>query len=184
MGLLEKFKRDSDQDREEEVAYELLDKLEATGDKISPKRVVFASFVAVSLLLITIFTLVIAVPYDRVSVDIVYRQGGSGHVILAQLDNHGSREITDISLTIRFTDAEGSELGRTDFLLDSMGAHSFYAGDNLELIINGASVWEEYSIETLLEYNYYNGRGDERWTHDVGNWTMELFTDRAQIKIF
>ena len=90
----------------------------ASSDKISPKRVVFASFVAVSLLLITIFTLVIAVPYDRVSVDIVYRQGGSGHVILAQLDNHGSREITDISLTIRFTDAEGSELGRTDFLLD------------------------------------------------------------------
>ena len=36
MGLLEKFKRDSDQDLEEEVAYELLDKLEATGDRISP----------------------------------------------------------------------------------------------------------------------------------------------------
>jgi hypothetical protein len=73
MGLLEKFKRDSNQDLEEEIAYDLLDKLEATGDKISPKRVVFASFVAASLLLITIFTLVIAVPYDRVSVDIVFR---------------------------------------------------------------------------------------------------------------
>ena len=49
MGLLEKFKRDSDQDLEEEIAYDLLDKLEATGDKISPKRVVFASFVAASI---------------------------------------------------------------------------------------------------------------------------------------
>ncbi len=184
MGLLEKFNRESDEDLESEMAYEILEKIEATSERISPQRVIFASAVAFSLLLVSIFTLVIAVPYDRVSVDIVYRQGGSGHVILAQLDNQGSREITDVSLSIRFTDYQGTELGRTDFLVDRLSPHSFYAGDNLELIINGVSVWEEYTIEILLEYNYYNGRGDERWTHDVGNWTMEIFTDRAQIKIF
>jgi hypothetical protein len=184
MSLLEKLRRDSNEDLEADIAHEILDRLEASREKISPQRVIFASAVTFSLLLVSIFTLVIVVPYDRVSVDVVYRQGGSGHVILAQLDNQGSREIGDISLSLRFIDYEGSELGRTDFFLDTLPAHSFYAGDNLELIVNGASVWEEYGIEILLEYSYYNGRGDERWSHEVGNWTMELFTNRAPISIF
>jgi hypothetical protein len=167
MSLLEKLRRDSNEDLEADIAHEILDRLEASREKISPQRVIFASAVTFSLLLVSIFTLVIVVPYDRVSVDVVYRQGGSGHVILAQLDNQGSREIGDISLSLRFIDYEGSELGRTDFFLDTLPAHR-----------------EEYGIEILLEYSYYNGRGDERWSHEVGNWTMELFTDRAPISIF
>tara|TARA_B110000881_G_C18588453_1_gene526332 strand:- start:1804 stop:2358 length:555 start_codon:yes stop_codon:yes gene_type:complete len=184
MGLLEKLRYDGDDELEIDAAQDILEKIEATREIISPRRVIFASATVVSLLLVTVFTVIWVVPYDRVSVDVVYRQGASGHVVLLQLDNQGSREISDISISIRFTNYEGAELGRTDFFLDTLPAHSFYAGDNLELMVNGASVWEDYQIEISLEYNYYNGRGDERWTHQVGDWTMELFTNRAEINIF
>jgi hypothetical protein len=185
MGLLERLKNDIDEDSiESEIAHDILETIESTKELISPKRVIFASVTVLSILLVSIFTVVWIVPYDRVSVDVVYRQGTSGHIILAQLDNQGSREIADVTISIRFTDSNSIELGRSDHYIDSLSAHSFYAGDNLELIIGGASVWESYQIEILLEYSYYNGMVDERWTHQVGEWTMELFTDRAPITIF
>ena len=185
MGLLERLNNNVDDDSlESEIAHDILETLESTKELISPRRVIFASATVLSLLLVSILTVVWIVPYDRVSVDVVYRQGTSGHIILAQLDNQGSREITDVTITIRFTDINSVELGRTDHYIDSLSAHSFYAGDDLELIVGGASVWENYQIEILLEYSYYNGIVDERWTHQVGDWTMELFTDRAPITIF
>ena len=185
MGLLERLKSDNgNQSLESEKAHDILEKLESTKELLSPRRVIFASATVLSLFLVSIFTVIWVVPYDRVSVDVVYRQGTSGHIVLAQLDNQGSREISDITISIRFTDSNSIELGRTDHFIDSLSAHSFYAGDDLELIVGGASVWDSYQIEISLEYSYYNGRVDERWTHQVGEWTMELFTDRAPIAIF
>ena len=186
MGLLEKLQKEEidDDSLESEIAHDILESLELTKELISPRRVIFASATVLSLLFVSLFTVVWVVPYDRVSMDVVYRQGTSGHIVLAQLDNHGSREISDITISIRFTDSNSVELGRTDHYIDLLSAHSFYAGDDLELIVGGASVWENYQIEILLEYSYYNGAVDERRTHQVGEWTMELFTDRAPITIF
>ena len=47
------------------------------------------------------------------------------------------------------------------------------------LLVNGTSVWENYTIEILLNYEYYGGDRSERWTHDVGGWTMEMFVDKS-----
>jgi len=100
-------------------------------------------------------------------------------LVLVELDNKGSRTIEDINLHIRFVDSNGIEVDRSIFNRDSLSAHTSVAGDDLELLVNGTSVWENYTIEILLNYEYYGGDRSERWTHDVGGWTMEIFVDKS-----
>ena len=180
MGLLEKRGGQSEEDADTLLAHEVLDNIEDSAKKhVSPTRVVFASIAVLLMLAASLFVVAWVVPYDRVSVDVVYRQGGPGHVVLVELGNDGSRAIDDVDLSIRFIDSEGMEVGRQDFSRDSLPAHSSVSGDELELLIDGASVWENYTIEIILYYVSYDSERSERWTHDVGEWTMELFFDRS-----
>ncbi len=180
MGLLEKRGGQSEEDADTLLAHEVLDKIEDSAKKhVSPTRVVFASIAVLLMLAASLFVVAWVVPYDRVSVDVVYRQGGPGHVVLVELGNDGSRAIDDVDLSIRFIDSEGMEVGRQDFSRDSLPAHSSVSGDELELLVDGASVWENYTIEIILYYVSYDSERSERWTHDVGEWTMELFFDRS-----
>ena len=188
MGLLERLRGDgSNEDEDTRIAHDVLEKIEGGAKEIeerakryiSPTRVIFASIAAILLLATSLFVLTWLVPYDRVSVDVVYRQGGPGHVVLVELDNKGSRTIEDINLHIRFVDSNGIEVDRSIFNRDSLSAHTSVAGDDLELLVNGTSVWENYTIEILLNYEYYGGDRSERWTHDVGEWTMEMFVDKS-----
>lgn len=193
MGLLEKMRRaeaaakESAEDASDEVTERAHEVLQIIGERVEtvrPARVIFAS---IAVLLIFSAMLIITtwlVPYDRTSVDIVYLQGGSGHVVLVEIDNKGSRSILDVNLDIRFLDSAGLEIGRATFETDEIPAHTSVAGDQLELLINGASVWENYTIEILLDYTYGGEAMHERWTHAVGEWTMETFTDSAPIRLF
>ena len=187
MGLLEKLKSE-DEEADTQIAHEVLEKLERLEEEarrhISPTRVIFASVAVILLLVASLFVLTWIVPYDRVSVDVVYRQGGPGHIVLVELDNDGSRTIEDIDLQVRFIDSDGIEVSRSSFLRDNLPAHSSVSGDDMELLIDGASVWENYTIEILLYYDSYSGQRSERWTHDVGEWTMEIFTDKSQYRFF
>jgi hypothetical protein len=88
--------------------------------------------------------------------------------------------IEDIHVDIRFLDSDGIEIDRTSFDKQQLAAHTSIAGDELELLISGESVWENYSIEILLNYDYYGGKIDVRWIHDVGQWTMETFSDKTE----
>ena len=180
MGLLEKRGGQSEEDADTLLAHEVLDNIEDSAKKhVSPTRVVFASIAILLMLAASLFVVAWVVPYDRVAVDVVYRQGGPGHVVLVELGNDGSRAIENVDLSIRFIDSEGMEVGRQDFSRDSLPAHSSVSGDELELLIDGASVWENYTIEIILYYVSYDSERSERWTHDVGEWTMELFFDRS-----
>ena len=184
MGLLEKLSSEAEEADTEE-AHEVLETIEEGATKlISPTRVIFASLTVVLLLSASLFVLTWVVPYDRVSLDVVYRQGGPGHVVLVELDNDGSRTIENIDLQIRFIDSDGIEVSRSSFQRDYLPAHSSVSGDDMELLIDGASVWENYTIEILLYYDSYSGQRSERWTHEVGGWTMELFFDKTQYRFF
>jgi hypothetical protein len=181
LGLLEKVReQDYEETLDEETAHDVLVHLEESIDFISPTRVIFASIAALLILTATLVALVWIVPYEKVNVDVVYRQGGPGHIVLVELDNRGSRMIEDIHIDIRFLDSDGIEIGRTSFDKQQLAAHTSIAGDELELLITGESVWENYSIEILLNYGYYDGNIDVRWTHDVGQWTMETFSDNTE----
>lgn len=167
-----------------DVAYGILEKIEdRAAAVVSKKRVIFASISAFIILSATFFVLIWVIPYDRVKVEVVYMQGGPGHVVLAQLENEGSREISSVHLSIRFIDKDGNEQGRSDFSSNAIPAHSTIAGDNLELLISGLSVWENYTIEITLDYENYAGeKRTEIWNHQVGEWTRENFRNSVDYK--
>jgi hypothetical protein len=173
---------------DEDAAHEILGVLEDVTESITPKRVVFASIMALLIVLASIFSLIWVIPYENVDVEVVYMQAGSGHVVLVELDNKGSRAIDDVSLTIRFLDSEKSEIDRHDFYLSKLPAHSSISNtpaDDLELVVLGQSVWEEYYIEIALEYiDYGSDREYHIWTHPVGEWTRESFVDQTPFEVF
>ena len=188
LGLMDKIRSQNEElethDAATERAHEILQIVGERVEKVRPSRVIFAS---VAVLLILSGIMIIGtwiVPYDRTSVDVVYLQGVGGHVVLVELDNKGSRSITDVQLDIRFLDDGSNEIARSAFETDEIAAHTSIAGDNLELIAPGASVWENYTIEIILEYTYGGTEYNERWTYNVGGWTMEMFTYDAPMHFF
>ena len=188
LGLMDKIRSQNQEletpDAATERAHEILQIVGERVEKVRPSRVIFAS---VAVLLILSGIMIIGtwiVPYDRTSVDVVYLQGVGGHVVLVELDNKGSRSITDVQLDIRFLDDDSNEIARSTFETDEIAAHTSIAGDDLELIAPGASVWENYTIEIILEYTYGGTEYNERWTYNVGSWTMEMFTYDAPMHFF
>ena len=188
LGLMDKIRSQNEEletpDAATERAHEILQIVGERVEKVRPSRVIFAS---VAVLLILSGIMIIGtwiVPYDRTSVDVVYLQGVGGHVVLVELDNKGSRSITDVQLDIRFLDDGSNEIARSTFETDEIAAHTSIAGDNLELIAPGASVWENYTIEIILEYTYGSTEYNERWTYNVVSWTMEMFTYDAPMQFF
>ena len=171
-----------------EKAQVIIEKLGDIAEEVTPRRVVFASLVALIISLASLFALVWVIPYDNVNIEVVYMQSGSGHVVLAELDNKGSRSIEDVSVTMRFLDSEGVEIDRHDFYISELPAHSSISNtpsDDLEMIVLGESVWEEYEIEITLEYRYYGGeKGPMTWTHDVGYWASDAFVDESDFEVF
>ena len=155
-----------------EIAHEILDKIEDVAERVTPKRVVLASIMALLIGMASLLAVVWIIPYENVDVEVVYMQAGGGHVVLAELDNKGSRAIEDVSLTIRFLDSEGLEIDRHDFYMAKLPAHSSISNtpsDDLELVVLGQSVWDNYLIEITLEYVDNDGQRDlYTWTHDQG----------------
>ena len=65
--------------------------------------------------------------------------------------------------------------------VDRIEAHSSLAGDNLEMLIIGHTVWAEYSISINLQYTDYNGNTQlDSWSHSVGFWSSEYFNDKSE----
>ena len=175
-------------ERDSGTAHVILEKLGDASQVVTPRRVIFASISALLIALASLFTLIWVIPYDNVDVEIVYMQSGSGHIVLVELDNRGSRAIEDVSLTIRFLDSEGLEIDRLDFYLEKLAAHSSISNtpdEDLEMVVLGRSVWEQYTLEVTIEYTYYDGqKGPRTWNHDVGEWTREAFVDQTSFQVF
>ena len=49
------------------------------------------------------------------------------------------------------------------------------------MMVLGHTVWDEYTIVIDLEYRDYTGklRQPPAFTHQVGDWSQEIFMDRA-----
>ena len=80
----------------------------------------FSTLVVLIVTLLLLGSSLWIVPYDGVTVDVVYRQSGGGHIVLVELDNRGSRSMEDIEMSIRMVDDVGIEIGRTDFEWDQL----------------------------------------------------------------
>jgi hypothetical protein len=88
-------------------------------------------------------------------------------------------------LIIRFIDSDNIEIDRTSFNKSSLPAHSSVSGDNLELIVIGPSVWEDYTIDIELEYTKSNTDNSKiELEYVVGEWKMEQFSHGTGIDFF
>ena len=150
------------------------------GKAITPARV-FAASAIIILLLSSIFaTWYWVIPRDSVDIESKYFQRGGGHVVLVELNNLGTRTIRDITVVVIFEDSEGYTLAETSWHKGEMPAHSSYSGDDLELLVRGYTVWAEYNIILSVSWQDDSGRHhSETFTHTVGEWTSERFTDQA-----
>ncbi|MAS62113.1 MAG: hypothetical protein CMA34_00310 [Euryarchaeota archaeon] len=147
---------------------------------LSPVRLLAASLMVLLLFSSIFATYYWIIPRDAVNVEVIYMQSGGGHVILTQVHNVGSREISEVSVEISFEDLAGNELNNTIFYRETIGAHISVASDDLELTVPGATVWDNYEIK--ISINYKDGNNNQRsttWTHPVGDWVYEWFTNKA-----
>ena len=150
------------------------------GKAITPARVFAASAIIVLLLSSIFATWYWVIPRDSVDIDSKYFQRGGGHVVLVEMHNLGTRTIRDITVVVLFEDSEGYTLAETSWHKGEMPAHSSYSGDDLELLVRGYSVWAEYNIVLSVSWQDDSGRHhSETFTHTVGEWTSERFTDEA-----
>ena len=172
-------------DEQRELAEKAYAKAQGVADLVTPTRVVLAS-VFMAALMFSVFALGFwVVPRDAVDVEVVYKQGGPGHVVLIQVHNFGSRPIANVEVDASFSNAEGEVLNSTQFGPVSLLAHTSIAGDELELIVTGESIWELYYIEITLDYDNYDGAvSKQSWVIEVGEYTFQTHTLDAERQWF
>ena len=62
--------------------------------------------------------------------------------------------------------------------IGNMSSHTSVAGNDMELVMTGISIWENHTIRIDLDWTDYSGKShSETWTHPVGEWVYEKFVD-------
>ena len=147
--------------------------------EVTPNRVALAGVILLLFVGAVFSSWYWFIPRDSVMVETLYLQRG-GHIVMSEIHNTGSREITDVSLDVRFQSLDGEVLETMAIDLESISAHSSVAGDDLEMKILGYTVWVNYVIAVDIKWTDYNGeRQSILVTHEVGEWAWEEFKDRS-----
>jgi hypothetical protein len=164
-----------------EAAQEAAKLLTTLKREVTPTRVAMAGAVLFMLLIMTVSGWYWVLPRDAVTVETHYMQRG-GHLMMTELHNDGSRDITDIVLEVEFQTADGDLINSMSLELGVLAGHSSISGDDLEMMIIGYTVWDEYKVVIDLEYRDYTGqlRQPATFTHLVGDWSQEIFMDKAE----
>ena len=146
--------------------------------EITPNRVATAGLILLLFMGAIFCTWYWVIPRDSVMVETLYMQR-SGHLVMSEIHNTGSREITGVEIQVSFQSLDGDVLETMGIEVDSISAHSSIAGDDLEMLIAGYTVWDNYVI--AIDLKYTDHRGDLQImlvTHEVGDWAWEEFNDR------
>ena len=164
-----------------EAAQEAAKLLTTLKREVTPTRVAMAGAVLFMLIIMALSGWYWVLPRDAVTVETHYMQRG-GHLMMTELHNDGSRDITDIVLEIEFQTLEGEVIDRMSLELGVLEGHSSISGDDLEMMIIGYTVWDQYNLVVELEYRDYTGqlRQPAPFTHQVGDWSQEIFMDKAE----
>ena len=146
--------------------------------KVTPRRIVAATFVLFLILASFGAAVYYLIPYDRTRVDVVFSQSAAGHVVLAEIVNGGSRSIENVVVELRFTQSSSEEaLNSTMVNITLLTAHQSAAGDDLELLIEGVSGWESYLVSVTMTYIDAAGNTHEiSEVKQVGDWQMESWS--------
>ena len=147
---------------------------------INPARVAIAGLIMLLLVGLIASGWYWVLPRDDVEVETIYMQRG-GHLIMSELYNDGSRAITDVTVQVEFQDEFGNLIQEMRIDVDKVAAHSSLAGDDLEMIVLGYTVWDEYILEVSVTWTSFDNRvHTESWSHVVGEWASERFVDDCE----
>tara|TARA_B110000008_G_scaffold4785_1_gene4687 strand:+ start:13023 stop:13667 length:645 start_codon:yes stop_codon:yes gene_type:complete len=147
---------------------------------INPARVAIAGLIMLLLVGLIASGWYWVLPRDDVEVETIYMQRG-GHLIMSELYNDGSRAITDVTVQVEFQDEFGTLIQEMRIDVDEVAAHSSLAGDDLEMIVLGYTVWDEYILEVSVTWTSFDNRvHTESWSHVVGEWASERFVDDCE----
>ena len=102
-------------DEQRDIADQAFERAQDVVSQVTPARVVLAS-VFMAALMFSIFAIGFwVVPRDAVNVEVVYKQGGPGHVVLLEVHNYGTRGIANVEVDVTFSNQDGEELNSTNF---------------------------------------------------------------------
>ena len=120
------------------------------------------------------------IPRDDVEIHTVYMQRG-GHLVMTELQNDGSRAIHDVVVEVQFLDSQDVLIQTMRIEADTVKAHSSVAGDDLEMMILGYTVWEEYTLRISVRYTMFdNSQNFMEVNHVVGTYATEFFVDQVE----
>ena len=146
--------------------------------EVTPNRVAMAGVILLLLVGALFSGWYWVIPRDSVTVETLYIQRG-GHVIMSEIHNTGSRDITDVSLDVKFQSLDGEVIEMMSIEVEMISSHSSVAGDDLEMQILGHTVWDSYVIAIEIQWTDYGGEANRIIvTHEVGEWAWEEFKDR------
>ena len=146
---------------------------------INPARVAIAGLIMLLLVGLIASGWYWVLPRDDVEVETVYMQRG-GHLVMSELFNDGSRAITDVTVQVEFQDEFGNLIQEMRIDVDEVASHSSLAGDDLEMIVLGYTVWDEYILKVSVTWTSFDNRvHTETWSHVIGEWASERFVDQC-----
>ena len=146
---------------------------------INPARVAIAGLIMLLLVGLIASGWYWVLPRDDVEVETIYMQRG-GHLVMTELFNDGSRAITDVTVQVEFQDEFGNLIQEMRIDVDEVASHSSLAGDDLEMIVLGYTVWDEYILEVSVTWTSFDNRvHTETWSHVIGEWASERFVDQC-----
>lgn len=147
---------------------------------INPARVAIAGLIMLLLVGLIASGWYWVLPRDDVEVETIYMQRG-GHLVMSELYNDGSRAITDVTVKVEFQDEFGNLIQEMRIDVDEVAAHSSLAGDDLEMIVLGYTVWDEYILEVSVTWTSFDNKvHTESWSHVIGEWASERFVDQCE----
>ena len=147
---------------------------------INPVRVAIAGLILLLLVGLVASGWYWAIPRDDVEVHTVYMQRG-GHLVMTELQNDGSRAIRDVVVEVQFLDSQDVLIQTMKVEVDVVKAHSSLAGDDLEMMILGYTVWDEYTLRISVRYTMFdNSQNLMEVDHVVGSYASEIFVDQVE----
>tara|TARA_B110000444_G_scaffold240488_1_gene255899 strand:- start:18102 stop:18695 length:594 start_codon:yes stop_codon:yes gene_type:complete len=146
--------------------------------EVTPNRVAMAGIILLLLIGALFSGWYWVIPRDSVTVETLYIQRG-GHIVMSEIHNTGSRDVTDVSMDVKFQSLDGEVIEIMSIEVEQISSHSSVAGDDLEMQILGHTVWDSYVIAIEVQWTDYEGDVNRIiQTHEVGEWAWEEFKDR------
>lgn len=170
---------DEDQDIVEELAQEVGERVKELTERVHPVRIALAGVMMLILLGALASTWYWVIPRDSVEIETVYLQR-QGHIIMTEFSNTGSRDVTDVSFSVEVLDSSDLVVGQYQHSFNSVSSHTSISGDEMELVLFGHSVWEEYHVVINVDWTDFNGKSHtQTFSHPIGETMYEVFTDEC-----